>query len=148
MSGINPYAGGTWAPQYTWTPQYSPYVTPQPAPSYTGTGGARSMPTAQQSVNNLLRVTGPESAKAYSIPPNSSVVLFDANDPVFYLKSTDDSGFATLRTFEFTERAPDVLDVKAEVPAIDTAAFASKEDFQALDEKIENIADLLKGLVS
>lgn len=37
-----------------------------------------------QPINNLLRVTGPESAKAYSMPPNSDVVLFDSERPIFY----------------------------------------------------------------
>lgn len=33
---------------------------------------------------NIFRVIGPESAKAYPLPPDSNVVLFDGEKPVFY----------------------------------------------------------------
>lgn len=43
-------------------------------------------------VNNslmLTRVTGLEGAKAYQMPPNSTVALFDNNDDLMYIKTTD-----------------------------------------------------------
>ena len=142
MAGFNPYAGGMWQPQAT-----SPYQYPQPTPNgYSGTGS--HLYSQQRPVSNLLKVTGPESAKAYQVGPNSSVVLFDANEPIFYLKSTDDSGFATLRTFEFSEKAPDVIDVQAAKPdPVDTSAFATKEDVDSIRKELADISEMLKGLV-
>lgn len=52
----------------------------------------------------LIRVTGIEGAKAYRMPPNSIVPLFDGAEDVFYLKSTDGGGFPTIRVFDFTPR--------------------------------------------
>ena len=98
----------------------------------------------QQPINNLLRVTGPESAKAYPLSPNSNVVLFDADNPIFYWKSTDDSGFATLRTFVFEEQKQ----AEPRLEQIDTSNFTTKDELQTLKDNITEIKDLLEGLVS
>lgn len=50
----------------------------------------------------LIRVTGIEGAKAYQMGPNSVVPLFDADNDLMYVKSTDGAGFPTIRTFAFT----------------------------------------------
>lgn len=56
---------------------------------------------------SLIRVTGIEGAKAYSqMNPNSTVALFDSNEDVMYIKSTDGAGFPTIRTFRFEEMVP------------------------------------------
>lgn len=104
---------------------------------------------SQRPQNNLLRVTGPESAKAYPIPPNSEVALFDGENPVFYVKTTDASGYPTLRTFKFEEVAPQVIDVQpaAEVTQPDLSGYASKDDVDALRSDISEIKEALKGLV-
>lgn len=100
-------------------------------------------PQQQQPVNNLLRVTGPESAKAYSLPPNSNVVLFDADNPIFYLKTTDDSGFANLRVFTFEEQK------QAEPQSSpDISNFATKDDLETLKTNISELKEMLEGLVN
>lgn len=55
------------------------------------------MPGRQQ----LIKVTGIEGAKAYQMPPNSVVPLFDADNDIMYVKSTDGAGFPTIRAFAF-----------------------------------------------
>lgn len=50
---------------------------------------------------SLIRVTGYEGAKAYQMMPNSTVALFDGNDDIMYIKTTDGAGFATIKTFKF-----------------------------------------------
>lgn len=54
----------------------------------------------QQSMQ-LIRVTGMDGAKAYQMPPNSVVPLFDADNDIMYVKSTDGAGFPTIRAFAF-----------------------------------------------
>ena len=49
----------------------------------------------------LIRVTGMDGAKAYKMPPNSVVPLFDADNDIMYVKSTDGAGFPTIRAFAF-----------------------------------------------
>lgn len=57
----------------------------------------------QEQTQNLIRVNGIEGAKAYQMPANSTVALFDSNDDVMYVKSTDGARFPSIRTFKFEE---------------------------------------------
>lgn len=56
----------------------------------------------------LQRVNGLDGAKSYQIMPGCTVALFDANEDVFYVKSADNAGFSTVRTFKFEEIQPDL----------------------------------------
>ena len=49
----------------------------------------------------LIRVTGIDGAKAYQMGPNSCVPLFDSDNDIMYIKSTDGAGFPTVRAFSF-----------------------------------------------
>lgn len=53
--------------------------------------------------SGIIWVQGIEGAKAYQLPANSNVLLLDSENDRFYIKSTDNIGMATFRTFEFTE---------------------------------------------
>lgn len=59
----------------------------------------------QNQNQQIVRVNGIEGAKAYQMTPNSMVALFDNNNDIFYVKSTDGAGFATIRSFKFNEIA-------------------------------------------
>lgn len=48
-------------------------------------------------------VNGLESAKSYSLRPNESVILMDSNNPIFYHKQADASGFYTIKAYRFEE---------------------------------------------
>lgn len=62
------------------------------------------MSGANQQVNQgLLWVSGEVGAKSYLVAPNSTVLLMDSDDAVFYLKSADSAGLPTLRTFSYVE---------------------------------------------
>lgn len=103
-----------------------------------------------QPVNNVFRVTGPESARAYSIPPKSNVVLFDAENPIFYWKTTDDAGYPTpLRAFKFEEiQLNEQLQLQSTIEQIDTSNFVTKDDLDAVKENVVEIKNLLEGLVN
>lgn len=54
--------------------------------------------------NGINWVQGIEGAKAWQLEPNSNVMLLDSeNDGKFYIKTSDNVGMCTLRTFEFVE---------------------------------------------
>lgn len=111
-------------------PQYSGYS--QPNWSY------QTQAVTSQPINGLVSVTGIEGAKAYQLPPNSSMPLFDGNQDLLYVKTTDAAGYPTIRTFKFEPMDP--IEVKAE-----PADYVSRSEFDALmarvDELVEKGAD-------
>lgn len=84
-----------YQPAQTYGQQYQPMQSQQPP---------------MQAQNGLNRVTGIEGARAFAVPPNSVVPLFDDTQDVFYIKTTDSGGFPTIRGYRFTpiEDAPQV----------------------------------------
>lgn len=57
----------------------------------------------QEQTQNLIRVNGMDGAKTYQMTPNSTVALFDSNEDIMYIKTTDGAGFPSIRTFNFVE---------------------------------------------
>lgn len=62
-------------------------------------------PYGQMQQQGFIRVNGIEGAKRYEMGPNSAIPLFDENEDVFYVKTTDGAGFPTLRRFRFVEES-------------------------------------------
>ena len=56
-----------------------------------------------QPTQNVQYVNGRQSVDSYPMSPNSSVILMDSNLPRFYLKQTDASGLATVKSYDFKE---------------------------------------------
>ena len=102
---------------------YNPYGQPQPY--------SWSQPTWQQPINGLVSVTGMEGAKAYQLPPNSSMPLFDQDNDVLYLKTTDSAGYPTIKAFAFRpieqEQEPHQAD------------YVPRSEFDALVAKVNEI---------
>ena len=65
-----------------------------------------NIPVAQPQME-IQRVNGEESAKAYPIGPNSSVLLLDVNDPLVWVVTTDASGFKTVTPYTITPYQPE-----------------------------------------
>lgn len=85
----------------------------------------------QQRMDYLVQVTGIDGARAYTVPANSRVALFDVNEPVFYIKETDAGGYPTLKRFVFQEDTgqqsqPDPM-------------YATKDELESLRQQIEEL---------
>lgn len=80
----------------------------------------------------LTRVTGLEGAKAYQMPANSTVALFDNNEDLMYIKTTDGAGFPTIRTFAFNEV------VANNNPVPDNVDYVTRDEFNKLKEELLN----------
>lgn len=83
----------------------------------------------------LLRVSGIEGARTFPLRPGSQVALFDSNKDVFYLKSTDAGGYATITAFEFHK-----LD---DAPS----DYITRDEFEELREEIRNVRTKRKPTV-
>ena len=96
----------------------------------------------QQTTNsqNLIWVQGEAAAKSYLVAPNSSVVLWDSEDQVIYVKSADASGMPSMKILDYTIResaAPE-----SHIQAVE--GFATKEDISLIKEEIEALREDLK----
>ena len=61
----------------------------------------------QQQTQNIQYVNGRQSAETYQMPANSSAILMDSNMARFYMKQTDATGMATIKSYDFKETEED-----------------------------------------
>ena len=90
----------------------------------------------QQSVgtntNALIWVQGEAGAKSYMVAPNQTVVLWDSEQDVVYIKSADASGMPNVKVLDYTIRNNGAQ--KAEILA--QKDFATKDDVELLKKEI------------
>lgn len=103
------------APGYGQPDPYAAMRAPQPQ---------RAQPPCE-----LIRVTGMDGARAYQMPPNSAVALFDGGQDIFYVKTTDGAGFPTIRAFSFAPYEP---------TAQPQTEYVTRAEFEKLKEEIIN----------
>ena len=60
-------------------------------------------PVIQNQQQTIQYVNDRASVDSYQLPANSSVILMDSNLPRFYVKQTDASGMATIKSYDFKE---------------------------------------------
>lgn len=102
------------------------YYQPQPSWAY------NQQAITAQPINGLVSVTGIEGAKAYQLPPNSSMPLFDGNNDIMYVKTTDSAGYPTIKTFKFEPVEP------AEAKP-DKADYVPRSEFDALVVQVREL---------
>lgn len=61
-------------------------------------------PFQQSEPSGIIQVVGLDGAKAYHAKNNTMIPLFDSNEAVFYIKTTDNYGNSNVRVFDFKER--------------------------------------------
>ena len=115
---------------------YNPYTNNMPY-GLTPTVPISSFQMSQ--TQELIRVTGIDGAKAYQMPPNSVVPLFDANNDIMYIKSTDGAGFPSIRAFSF---AP--IDTATAEPT----EYIQRPEFDALVEQVKELINNAEQPVS
>lgn len=92
---------------------YYPTV-PYPTQSNVFPTQSNVFPTEQ-----IQYVNGKQSAESYQMSPNSSVILMDSEKARFYVKKTDASGVATIKSYDFVE-------TEAEKPT----EYVTKQEFE------------------
>jgi hypothetical protein len=94
----------------------------------------------QQQSSQIIWVSGEAGAKSYLVAPGNTVMLLDAENSVFYLKSADASGMPLpLRIFDYKERSvthPQVTGGSASGEQIDFGKFVTREEFDELKASI------------
>ena len=85
----------------------------------------------QQNNNGILWVSGEVGAKSYLVAPGTSVLLMDSDDTVFYLKTADQSGMPSLRTFKYSE-----VTGQKSFNKTDQNNFVNREEFENFKNNI------------
>ena len=92
---------------------------------------AQLMPPPQivaQPQQNIQYVNGKQSVDSYQLPANSSVILMDSNLARFYVKQTDASGLATVKSYDFKE-------TEEEKPK----EYVTKEEFETFKSSLKGV---------
>ena len=92
-----------------------------------------SQPMQQQS-SQIIWVSGEAGAKSYLVAPGNTVMLLDAENSVFYLKSADASGMPLpLRIFDYKERTTTAQQAVGGVvtgESVNLDNFVTREEFE------------------
>jgi hypothetical protein len=100
-----------------------------------------------QQTSDMIWVLNESEATAYPVAPNNSVVLWDKNNPVIYVKSVNMQGVPSMRVLDFSERTPDnALKTAVEHKCQCGGKFAPIEDFKRLQEEFEALQGKVEAL--
>jgi hypothetical protein len=98
-----------------------------------------SQPMQQQS-SQIIWVSGEAGAKSYLVAPGNTVMLLDAENSVFYLKSADSSGMPLpLRIFDYKERttmAQQAFGGSVTAESVNLDNFVTRKEFDELKASI------------
>lgn len=65
-----------------------------------------------QQKQEIIKVNGEAGARAYQLPPNSSILLLDESQPLIWLKITDGAGYPTLTSYKIEPYTPETAQTK------------------------------------
>ena len=85
----------------------------------------------QEPTQSLIRVNGMDGAKTYQMPANSTVALFDSNEDIMYIKTTDGAGFPSIRTFNFVE-------ITQNEKSSGSQDYISRQEFEEFKKELMN----------
>lgn len=118
-------------------PQNQPYQ--QPAQTMPMQQPMQAMPMATPTPqNDMIWVLSEVEAQSYPVAPNNSVILWDKNNDVIYIKSANMQGVPSMRILDYTERTAPEAPQKTEKHVCTCGKdFARKDDFEAFCGQLE-----------
>ena len=136
MNGMNQMGYPGFYPSMP-TVNPSPFQYPQPSTFNSSASQPQQPVQAQeQPFDGLTRVTGMQGAKAFQMPSNSRVALFDDTEDIVIIKMTDGAGFPSYKRAR--------LDWLPDEPEND---FMTRSDFKKEFDVLYSGLNELKGLI-
>ena len=89
--------------------------------------------------NDMIFVLGQNEAESYPVAPNATVTMWDKNQKTFYIKTANAQGIPSMQIYDFTERIENPSKTPAEHTCTCGEKFATKEQINALEGKIDDI---------
>lgn len=93
---------------------------------------------------NTLQYASEEEIRAYILPQNSQILAMDREKPLFYIKSTDELGRSVMNVYKFEKITPQTQ-VQPQTSAPDLSAYATREDFKPILERLEKLEKAVKN---
>ena len=102
------------------------------------------MPAPQQAPSSIIWVQGEAGAKSYLVAPNTTVQLWDSENPVIYLKSADASGMPSMKIIDYKIRDSSG---PIHIPSADNLnKYVTDDVFSEFRENVEKrFKELMKG---
>lgn len=85
---------------------------------------------------NWIQVAGLEGARNQIVQPGQTAWMMDNNSPMFYVKSVDGMGSATLKAFAFKEVPLNTLTAPQTAPVAPAGDYVTREEFNALLDRL------------
>lgn len=135
----NPYMGG-----YNYGQYFNPLQPQMDRLAQMQAQYQQQQPQVPQTNQGILWVQGEAGAKSYLVAPNTSVLLMDSENSQFYIKTTDQAGMPTLRTFVYQEvtGAPQNAQKQPETNLDDK--YVTRQEYNDLRGKYEELYGLLE----
>ena len=97
--------------------------------------------------NDMIWVLSEGEAQSYPVAPNNSVILWDKNSDVVYIKSVNAQNVPSFRVLDYKERTADNAPKTPEKHECKCGdKFVLKKDFQALQSEFEALREELEEL--
>lgn len=97
---------------------------------------------APQAGSPMQWVQGEAAAKAWTVPPSTSAVLWDTEAPLIYIKTADQTGMPSMRVLQWAEYHP------APPQAQSTAGdYAPMHAVRELEEKVAALSERLNRMI-
>lgn len=123
-------------------PATYPQTYPQYYPQYQQAGTQMSSP---QQNNGMIWIQGVESAKAFQVAPNSTVVLWDSEQQCCYIKSADASGMPSMRILDYTIRSEAPRTAQNALYGNNTD-IPTRQDLNAMQGQIDALKEQIERL--
>ena len=102
-------------------------MTQQPQPMQTNMGPLT--PSGGPQNHGIIWVSGKAEADGYLVAPNSAVALWDANNPVIYLRKADSTGKPSTVVYDLVERTDNPASQQA-APQIDMSRYVTIDQLE------------------
>ena len=135
----NPYMGG-----YNYGQYYNPLQPQMDRLAQMQAQYQQQQPQVPQTNQGILWVQGEAGAKSYLVAPNTSVLLMDSENSQFYIKTTDQAGMPTLRTFVYQEVTGAPQNAQKQQEENLDNKYVTRQEYNDLRGKYEELYGLLE----
>lgn len=97
----------------------------------------------QQASTGLIWVQGDAGAKSYLVAPGSTVLLMDSDSSRFYIKSADNAGMPSLRTFDYKEVSGTQESTQTPQAENLDEKFVTRTEYESLKNQYEQLSSRL-----